>query len=941
MNSPEIAMQRLGQRLLMWVAILMLPALILSTVRAQRIDENYTVVALQLLVYGAVCYLSLPFRHTTFKHRIYFLAFAASLVGIGALMRNPDPAIGMAYLVCGSIFLITVSDRNAVFIMIATSLPLAGALSYFLWQHDWAFVIGRAVSFIGLAAITNVLVFGIVSYARGMLESERFLRQELDDALNTLKAEEQRRDAIAAAADIAFLEYDFETNSLQGDNQLRRRFGRENDSKPIKVDDYLGKYSSEDLQIIARANAKILASQPGESVTCVHKETMPDGSVNTLRLVGVRSEREGRTTFLGASINITHEARALEDATEHSALLDLMSEAGGIGVLARYPDTDEIRCNAVNARRLGREPTQERFPADSYHKLLSPSGLAKRLELDRQLQTFPVGKIQKFDEMIQAASGEELRLRIVRMRTHLNGEEVFLGVSVDVTAETQAKELAEQTVDQLNLLTAKGDIGLFELNITRGYFSGNSVELSRLGLPLDTVRVPIEVLYKSLPPEAVLSAHEEIEKLNQSEDGYQQESVLEQIFSDGSRHVIRVSERKTTRNGDVVVSGAAIDITKESDAITTAQQSMARLQAQQQRQSEMYAVIGHELRTPAASLQMMLDTLEEGEELDKSLVGTNIEQLLSVIDTLRAVAQPERLARAEFSEVALDEVLAHQIENFLPQAKQQGVQLISDLSGLSGHRVSIQKTLLRQVTSNLIKNALIHSGATEVRLHANSEIAEEGGISLRIELEDNGRGIPEEQIASLFEAFVRGATDAEGTGLGLHVCRQIINDMGGELVYQTNLKGGASFIIELKLALAKDNVETVSQPTLTDLKGMRVLVAEDNRTIQMLTERLLTKQGATVELARDGLAGLAAFKNGEFDLVLSDIFMPDMNGYELAHQIRKLDSEVPLIGLTAATIGEETDRMLEAGANAVLSKPVSLERLLNVLTEMSSSSSLV
>ena len=104
--------------------------------------------------------------------------------------------------------------------------------------------------------------------------------------------------------------------------------------------------------------------------------------------------------------------------------------------------------------------------------------------------------------------------------------------------------------------------------------------------------------------------------------------------------------------------------------------------------------------------------------------------------------------------------------------------------------------------------------------------------------------------------------------------------------------------------------------------------------IQMLTQKMLSKQGAQVTVGNNGKEALEAFEPGKFDLVLSDIFMPEMNGYEFAREVRSVDTKVPLIGLTAATIGKETDEMLAAGASAVLSKPISLTKLRELLIQM-------
>ena len=366
-----------------------------------------------------------------------------------------------------------------------------------------------------------------------------------------------------------------------------------------------------------------------------------------------------------------------------------------------------------------------------------------------------------------------------------------------------------------------------------------------------------------------------------------------------------------------------------ADALGVVQNKVETVSRQQDRQAEMYAVIGHELRTPAASLQMMLDDLGEGESLDKPLVRANIEQLLSVIDTLRAVAQPERMAQTVYTDVKLDEVLQQQTQSLQALAARQGIKLKTDFGGLNFHPVQIQKTLLRQVLSNLIKNALIHSGGTVLEVGAAGELIAGRREALRLWVADNGQGVSEDKVEALFEAFVRGSTESEGTGLGLHISREIIQKMGGTLRYEPGPQGGACFVIELEVELAKEDpsIENDPKTTLSILQGKRVLLAEDNKTLQVLTQKMLQKQGADVVVANNGALALDAFHKGEFDLLLSDIFMPQMDGYAWVQQVRSSGAELPVIGLTAATIGEETEQMLAAGADAVLSKPTNIQQL--------------
>lgn len=503
---------------------------------------------------------------------------------------------------------------------------------------------------------------------------------------------------------------------------------------------------------------------------------------------------------------------------------------------------------------------------------------------------------------------------------------------------SQAKELSNsllketKTRNKLDLLTQHGEIGLYEVDVNRSVMTANNVIKQRLGLPLDESEIPLDVLFDSLEDVSIEKAKALLDVAKDLPHGYVNQSLEKQRFHDGSVHFIRILEYLEIRDGHPIFSGAAIDVTEEVVAKQKSEQSAIELQKKQDQQAQMYAVVGHELRTPAASLQMLLDDSENDGVLDRSIFKSNIEQLLSVIDTLSAVAQPERMQQAAFKEVVLDELLSSQIHNLQGLAIRNKIKLSTDLNGLVSEPLYLQASLLRQVTSNLIKNAILHSQGSEVILSASVLSASDKLKRLQIRVADNGRGIPEDSLSRIFEAFERGDSKAEGTGLGLFVCREIMHMMGGELRYETSKSGGAEFIIDLVVSVVGlDIKESLIPPDV--LRGKRVLIAEDNAVIRMLTTKMLEKEGAIVTAFNDGQQAMNTFTDGQFDLVMSDIFMPELDGYGLVKGLRAAGYTGPVVGLTAATIGTETDLMLQAGADFVISKPIDLLKVQQFLSD--------
>lgn len=1196
--ESEKFLQRVSQKVFVVLAVVLLPALVASFMRALGSDGPYGVVALQLVMYVWVVILALPLPHINLRIRGYSVSVIASIIACSSVFSSADSSIASVWLLIAVLFLSLVTQSRLRYLFIAIAFPSATLMSNSIWNWapNWESALGFGIGHAGLALCATLLIHALTTSAQKTAESERKLRLERDRALQQLQIEEQRRTAVSENANVAFFQFDYASGHCYGDRVELARHGLSPDAEFWDAAQDAHLFAPES-QALLQSQIAELSQKPagGTAQFVLQMRVQPSNELRSFRISGLNVEVDGKLQFVGTSIDISEEIQAIEKAKDLSGLIELVSGAGGVGLIEFFLDTRTFKCNSEVSARLGLEHSELERDIELFYAHQTEEIRALFLTPRQALAESSNGEQQSFVHPFYLANGELHYMRVSRIKREVHGRTSFLGLSLDITDEVQAKEQAERQAEQLNLLAMSGEVAYFEVDLERGLIDGNALLKQRAGLPADApafsmaeivssipvearaefeanvqraieaglggvttfehpyykhdgeliyvrvtattqmrhgrlhalgasveiteavqarqqaekqadhlsllalggkvaffevdlargmvdgnavlkqrfglpasaggfsmeqlvesipldardafqknvqnaneagvgaftvfehpqykydgeliyVRVTAtiilrhghmyvqgsaveiteavaarkqaeqqadqlkliteqgkiglyefdlekgvihansvmcerfgvdpelgeisqEVMLDNLAEEARGSALEHIERGKTASEGYFGTSTVDNIFSDGSVHKIRIFEKLERRQGRPFYVGAGVDVTDEVQAREQAEAAMSKLAQEQDRQAQMYAVIGHELRTPAASLQMMLDDLAEGETLDSVLARANIEQLLSVIDTLRAVAQPERLAQSSYDDVQLDEMLQQQAQNFQSMATRHGIQLKTDFTELTIHPVHIQKTLLRQVVSNLIKNALIHSGGTQLEVGASGRLLEGGRKAVRLWIADNGQGVSADKVEKLFEAFVRGSTEAEGTGLGLHICREIIQNMGGELRYEPRPEGGACFVIELEVDLAKAE-PSEPRPDHADesaLKGMRVLVAEDNKTIQMLTQKMLTKQGAEVRVCSDGREALEAFEPGKFDLVLSDIFMPEMNGYELASEIRRVDTAVPLIGLTAATIGKETDEMLAAGASAVLSKPINLSKLIDLFAKMEAS----
>jgi signal transduction histidine kinase/ActR/RegA family two-component response regulator len=384
---------------------------------------------------------------------------------------------------------------------------------------------------------------------------------------------------------------------------------------------------------------------------------------------------------------------------------------------------------------------------------------------------------------------------------------------------------------------------------------------------------------------------------------------------------------------ELEAANAALEVGRQELVLANeeliAQQEL--LDDQAQRQAQMYAVIAHELRTPAAILKMILDSKDrEKDGVDYSLIGGLSDQLLEVLDSLRSVARPEEMLLTATRPVRLTEILRNQVELMGVIGCDQGVGLASDFSDLGDGCILTQSQLIQQALRNLINNAILHSGGDQVLISASERDAGQDLKTITIVVEDNGQGIAPEKAERLFNAFERGDTRADGTGLGLSITREISKKLSGDLRYEPNPKGGSRFILEFsaKAAISGKVSSLHKEKTGGDhLKGKSVLVVDDNLTIRVLAQSMLEKIGAKVDVATNGREALLAVCYQDFDLIMTDVFMPEMDGIELVKELRAQGRTAKIIGMSASSVSDELDRIIEAGADGVVNKPFDVHEL--------------
>ena len=366
--------------------------------------------------------------------------------------------------------------------------------------------------------------------------------------------------------------------------------------------------------------------------------------------------------------------------------------------------------------------------------------------------------------------------------------------------------------------------------------------------------------------------------------------------------------------------------------------SKAQALASARAKSQFLGIMSHELRTPMNGVLAVAELLRRQPLNDAA--QAHVRTIIDSSETLIRILQDALdLSRAEAGELELNpaptplRALMDEIDQlWSPRASQDGVMLMVGYEGDTELAADLDAVRLKQVFNNLIGNALkfARNGVVEARLKAWSD-----GPAIRMEarVRDDGPGVDPDSVDAIFEPFVHGA-GPDGAGLGLSICRQIVERMEGRIWAENNVGRGATFAFDLNAPRTIAHAEVQSNiQALADLElqsNPHILIVDDNATNRVVAQALCEMFGCSSETAEDGLEALEAVQARPFDLVLMDIKMPRMDGVQATQAIRALagpERNVPIIALTANADPDDAKAYLAIGMAAVVEKPIKPERL--------------
>lgn len=355
--------------------------------------------------------------------------------------------------------------------------------------------------------------------------------------------------------------------------------------------------------------------------------------------------------------------------------------------------------------------------------------------------------------------------------------------------------------------------------------------------------------------------------------------------------------------------------------------------------SQFLSNVSHELRTPLYGVIGMADIIEsEHVELKKNKYFNALKfssnYLLSLInDVLNVYKIEDTKFELIYDNVEIRKEISVIRESLEIIAKSNRNKLNIEIDEAVPLFIKTDLTRFSQILINLISNSLkfTKKGVVSIKL----QLLEEDEVQkIQIQIEDNGIGIPEEYLDKIFDKFVQVDVNLneqyKGTGLGLSIVKRLVDLFKGEISVQSEMNKGTIFTIKMPYIVAdcevifKDNTMLESKGNKTHLK---ILIVEDNKINQMVTKKLLDKSDHTCKIAENGLEAITLVEKYKFDLILMDIHMPVLNGFEASKMIRELGILTPIIALTASDKNEIINEMAINGINDVLVKPFEIKDL--------------
>jgi PAS domain S-box-containing protein len=540
-----------------------------------------------------------------------------------------------------------------------------------------------------------------------------------------------------------------------------------------------------------------------------------------------------------------------------------------------------------------------------------------------------------------------------------DGQSAVLEVMIDITERRQIEDALRASEQRYRLLAenVRDVIWASDLELNWTYISP-SVETLTGFTPDEVMQRSVDELVTAETAESARStlADKFLEAMADPTVLDRPVCMQAEFFrKDGSTFWAEVNANvvKDAAGQPVGITGITRDISSRKAAETELNRAKQLAEAANRAKSEFLANMSHEIRTPMAAIvgyvELLRDQCQAGGALNRRDVGEscetvlrNADHLLQIINDILDLSQIEAgVVGTELIPCDLRRLVAEVVDLMRLRASKKGLAVVTEFDEAVPRRVLSDPTRMRQVLINLVGNAVKFTEAGRIAIRASRVDGPEP--SLRLTVSDTGIGIEAAHIERLFRPFTQVDSSSRrrygGTGLGLSISKRLVEMLGGRIDVRSAPGQGSDFIVTLPLGEpAADDDPRTDAPVafeppraMASLQDCSILLAEDGVDNQRLISIVLGKAGARVTVVDDGLAAMdeAMAPDSSYDIVLMDMQMPVLDGYESTRRLRAAGYDRPIIALTANAMNSDRRECLEAGCDDHVAKPVKRQVLVD------------
>lgn len=626
----------------------------------------------------------------------------------------------------------------------------------------------------------------------------------------------------------------------------------------------------------------------------------------------------------GTTRDITERQRTEEALRQSETRFRQLIETSPVGIAISEPDGSVLQANDALLEILGSTRAEMQSRPLDWRAVTPPEYL--HLDLAHMEALRSGGSPPPFEKEFVRSDGSRVAVLIVARFIPGEGERM-VAFALDITERKRAQESLRTTEKRLSRLFETNLLGVLYFDIDGVVQDANDEFLRIVGYPRTDLAEGIIDWARMTPAEFQAQDARAVTELRSA--GSHAPMEKQYIRKDGSRVWVLV--------GSAMIDGTnGVGFVLDLSGLKAADEALRQAD---RRKDEFLATLAHELRNPLAPIRNAVELLKLSASPDKQvriareIIDRQVRHMVRLVDDLLDVSRITLgQVNLRYETVSLGAVLTDAVETVRPiiEANEHSLTV-----HLPAHSMQLEgdSTRLSQVFQNILNNAAKYTPkGGDITLRADRS-ADEAHVSIR----DTGIGVPSEMQSRIFELFTRAHPSNElktsGLGIGLALAKQLVELHGGRIdVHSEGIGAGSEFIVILPLVSSSASAELPSAaPASMSLEGRarRVLIVDDNRDAAESLGMLLRLSGCQVEVAFDGAAAIEIAQAMQPDIVLLDIGMPGMDGYETARRLResKGGNEIRLVALTGWGQKEDKQRALDVGFDEHFTKPLDLTML--------------